>query len=64
MKRRALLSHLQEQGCIPVREGASHSIWSNPKTGRKETIPRHNDIKKQLAHSICRHLSVTVPLGD
>ena len=46
MKRRALLSHLQEQGCTPVREGGSHSIWANPKTGRREAIPRHNEIKK------------------
>lgn len=64
MKRRALLSHLQVHGCVPVREGASHSIWSNPQSGRKEAIPRHNDIKKHLARSICRHLSVPVLPGD
>ena len=46
MKRRALLGHLQEHGCLAVREGDNHSIWSNPQTGRKEAIPRHNDIKK------------------
>jgi mRNA interferase HicA len=45
MKRRALLGHLLEHGCLPVREGGSHSIWSNPQTGRKESIPRHNEIK-------------------
>jgi len=64
MKRRALISHLQQHGCAPVREGASHSIWSNPQTGRSEAIPRHSDIKKHLARSICRHLSVPVPPGD
>ena len=64
MKRRALLAHLQNQGCVSVREGGSHSIWSNPQTGRKEAIPRHSDIKKHLARSICRHLSVPVPPGD
>ena len=63
MKRRALLGHLQEHGCAPVREGGSHSIWSNPQTGRKESIPRHNEIKKHLARSICRNLSVPVPPG-
>ena len=47
-----------------VREGGSHSIWSNPQTGRKEAIPRHNEIKKGLARSICRNLSVPVPPGD
>jgi mRNA interferase HicA len=45
MKRRALLGHLQEHGCALVREGGSHSIWSNPKTGSKEAVPRHNEIK-------------------
>ena len=29
-----------------------------------ETVPRHNDIKKHLARSICRHLSVPIPPGD
>ena len=23
---------------MPVREGGSHSIWSNPQTGRKEAV--------------------------
>ncbi len=49
---------------MPVREGASHSIWSNPQTGRKEGVPRHNEIKKFLARSICRNLSVPVPPGN
>jgi predicted RNA binding protein YcfA (HicA-like mRNA interferase family) len=35
MKRRALLGHLQAHGCVPFREGGSHSIWQNPQTGRK-----------------------------
>ena len=38
MKRRALLGHLQEHGCVPFREGGSHSIWSNPQTWRKEAV--------------------------
>jgi predicted RNA binding protein YcfA (HicA-like mRNA interferase family) len=46
MKRRALLGHHQQHGCTLVREGGSHSIWSNPHTGRKESVPRHNEIKK------------------
>ena len=64
MKRRALLGHLQEHGCVPHREGGSHSIWINPQTGRKEAIPRHNEIKKLLARSICRNLSVPIPPGN
>jgi mRNA interferase HicA len=64
MKRRALLSHLQEHGCVLFREGGSHSIWMNPHTGRKEAVPRHTEVKKHLAKKICRSLSVEPPLGD
>jgi len=64
MKRATLLRHLQAYGCAALREGGSHSIWTNPQTGRKEAIPRHNEIKKHLARSICRNLSVPAPLGD
>jgi mRNA interferase HicA len=64
MKRRALLGHLQEHGCVLHREGGSHSIWINPQTGRKEAIPRHNEIKRFLARSICRNLSVPAPHGS
>ena len=64
MKRRALLAHLQEHGCAPVREGGSHSIWIQPPTGRKEAIPHHKEVKKPLARSICCNLSEPVPAGD
>jgi mRNA interferase HicA len=64
MKRRTLLGHLQEHGCHLLREGGSHSVWVNPQTGRRETVPRHNDIKKHLAKSICRNRSVPIPPED
>jgi hypothetical protein len=40
------------------REGASHSLWTNPNTGAVEAIPRHNEISNVLARKICRGLSV------
>ena len=63
MKRRELLAHLQQHGCLLLREGASHSIWRNPTTGRKEAVPRHQEVKRHLARSICRNLSIEVPKG-
>lgn len=63
MKRRELVSHLQQQGCQLLREGSNHSIWTNPATGRKEAVPRHQEIKRHLARSICRNLSVQIPKG-
>ena len=59
-----LLGHLQEHGCAPQREGGSHSVWISPQTGRKEANPRHSEIKKILARSIGRNLSVPIPPGN
>ncbi len=58
MKRGDLIRHLKEFDCILKREGAGHSLWVNPKTGEMEAVPRHNEIKNQLAKKICRGLSV------
>lgn len=63
MKRRELLAHLQQFGCRLLREGGNHSIWMNPDTGRREAIPRHAEIKRGLARSICRNLAVPLPPG-
>jgi len=63
MKRRELISHLQQHGCALVREGSGHSLWTNPVTKRKEAVPRHTEIKRHLARSICRNLSVEIPKG-
>lgn len=63
MKRRELVRHLQEHGCVLLREGAAHSVWTNPANGRSEAVPRHTEVKKHLARHICRGLSVPVPKG-
>jgi len=59
VKRRDLLKHLREQGCVFVREGANHSVFFNPATHRVSTVPRHNDIDDFLAKKICKDLGVT-----
>jgi len=58
VKRSSLLQHLRRHGCSLKREGASHSLWTNPGTGAVEAIPRHTEISDKLAHKICRGLSV------
>ncbi|MDX2226336.1 MAG: type II toxin-antitoxin system HicA family toxin [Verrucomicrobiae bacterium] len=63
MKRKELLKHLQSHGCKLEREGASHSIWTNPQTGEHEAIPRHTEVYPYLAWGICRRLSVPKPRG-
>lgn len=58
MKTGALLRHLRRHGCVLKREGASHSLWMNPRTGHVEAVPRHTEIPNLLARKICRALSV------
>lgn len=39
------------------RQGASHSLWINPKTGVIEAVPRHKEIKEPLANKILKSLN-------
>ena len=43
MKRSALLRFLRRQGCHLKREGASHSLWTNPLNGLVEAV--HDTLK-------------------
>jgi mRNA interferase HicA len=61
VKRRALLAHLAAQGCELVPEGAKHSWWGNPATGRRSAVPRHNEIDDLLARKICRDPGIAEP---
>jgi mRNA interferase HicA len=61
MKRGDLLRHLQQFGCVLVREGARHSWWGNPANGRRTSVPRHGEISDLLARKICRDLQVASP---
>ena len=58
MKRSELLRHLRKSGCCLKREGRAHSLWTNPRTGAVETVPRHTEIPDRLARKIIRGLSL------
>ena len=58
MKRSTLLRHLRKHGCYLKREGRSHSLWCNARTGAFEAVPRHTEIANGLARKICRGLGV------
>ncbi len=51
-----LEKRLRHAGCYLKREGGSHSLWINPKTGIVEAIPRHAEVKEPLAWKILRSL--------
>ncbi len=57
MKRRDLISKIEEMGCIFVRHGGKHDWYQNPITKISQALPRHREIKEQLAKHIIKMLS-------
>jgi predicted RNA binding protein YcfA (HicA-like mRNA interferase family) len=57
MKRKALIKKISEAGCVFVRHGGSHDLYGNPKTGKRQPVPRHNEIDEHLARHIIKILS-------
>ena len=57
MKRAALVKRLEKFGCILVRHGAKHDWYRNPVTGIYQPVPRHREIKENLAKHIIKQLS-------
>ncbi|MCC5628452.1 type II toxin-antitoxin system HicA family toxin [Nostoc sphaeroides CHAB 2801] len=41
MKRRDLISKIEEMGCIFVRHGGKHDWYQNPITKISQAVPRH-----------------------
>jgi len=54
VKRRELVRELLALGAVLVREGASHTIYQNPRTGQNIPVPRHAEINERLAEKILR----------
>lgn len=61
MKRRALLAHPRQRGCVLLREGRKHSVYYNASNGHTSTVPRHTEIDDFLASKICQDLGVASP---
>jgi len=61
VKRRDLLRHLTQHGCAFLREGANHTLYINRVAKKVSTIPRHNEINRDLARKICKDLQVPRP---
>jgi len=61
VKRRDLLRHLARNGCTFLREGGNHTLYVNRTAKMVSTIPRHNEINRDLARKICKDLQVPRP---
>ncbi len=57
MKRGALLKILKMQGCVFVKHGGKHDQYIQPRTGKKDQVPRHPYISEDTARSIIKNLS-------
>ncbi|MDR2483498.1 MAG: type II toxin-antitoxin system HicA family toxin [Treponema sp.] len=57
MKQRDLIRIILENGAVFVRHGSDHDWYVNPLTGKYEAVPRHREIKKQLAQKIIKSLA-------
>jgi mRNA interferase HicA len=56
VKRTDLIRTLLNFGCVLVRHGGSHDWYRNPGTGVSQPVPRHREIKDQLARHIIKML--------
>ncbi|BAZ51878.1 hypothetical protein NIES4103_45370 [Nostoc sp. NIES-4103] len=61
MKKRDLIRHLEENGCLFLREGGKHTIYYNPTNNRTSAVPRHTEILDILAVKICKDLDIPSP---
>jgi mRNA interferase HicA len=57
MKRKELIKRITSAGFVVVRHGARHDLYRNPKTGKKQPIPRHDEIDENLAKHILKELA-------
>ena len=58
MKRTFLLKYLNDNNCVPFREGAGHTIIINILNSKKTALPRHAEIGDILANEICKQLNI------
>jgi len=61
LKRRDLVRHLEQHGCVLLREGANHTIFVNSTVNKTSSVPRHNEINNDLARKIYKDLQVPQP---
>jgi len=57
MKRKDLIKIITSVGCVLLRHGHRHDLYGNPKTGKQQPVPRHNEIDEILAKHIVKELT-------
>jgi len=57
MKRKDLIKKITSAGCMLARHGRRHDLYRNAKTGKRQPVPRHDEIDENLARHIIKELS-------
>ncbi|MBI5245038.1 MAG: type II toxin-antitoxin system HicA family toxin [Elusimicrobia bacterium] len=58
MKRKDLVRHLIDSGCVLLREGGKYSVFQNPVNGKETPVTRHLEIADYAARKICKELEI------
>ena len=61
MKTKEFVKFLNRQHCLLIRKGSNHSIFQNQKNKKISSVPRHKEVKNNLARKICRDLEIPSP---
>jgi predicted RNA binding protein YcfA (HicA-like mRNA interferase family) len=59
VKRNELIRWLQQHDCVLHRNSGRHDIYINPHNGKKQPIPRHNEIDDILVKHIKKQLGLS-----
>ncbi|MBI5427215.1 MAG: type II toxin-antitoxin system HicA family toxin [Nitrospinae bacterium] len=57
MKRKDPVKKIVSDGCVLPRHGNRHDLYVNPRTGKKQPVPRHNEVDENLARHIIKALT-------
>jgi mRNA interferase HicA len=57
MKRKEYIKRISAAGCLFVGHGNLHDLYRNPKTGKRQPVPRHDEIDENLARHIIKELT-------
>jgi len=60
VKRKELITKIQDMGCILIRHGANHDWYQNPQTKVSQPVSRHREINNHLAGHIIKTLKKNV----
>jgi mRNA interferase HicA len=58
MKRKDLIRHLTDNGCVLLREGGKYSVYQNPVNQKETPVTRHLEIADFAAKKICKTLEI------